>query len=29
VVVAYQPCPSKDTQIGTVYQQHKWGMPWY
>jgi hypothetical protein len=23
VVVAYQPCPSKDTQIGTVYQQHK------
>ncbi len=24
VVVAYQPCSSKDTQIGTVYQQHKW-----
>jgi hypothetical protein len=23
VVVAYQPCPLKDTQIGTVYQQHK------
>lgn len=23
VVVAYQPCLSKDTQIGTVYQQHK------
>jgi hypothetical protein len=23
VFVAYQPCPSKDTQIGMVYQQHK------
>jgi hypothetical protein len=23
VVVAYQPCPSKDTQIRIVYQQHK------
>jgi hypothetical protein len=23
VVIVYQPCPSKDTQIGTVYQQHK------
>jgi hypothetical protein len=23
VVVAYQPCPAKDSQVGTVYQQHK------
>ena len=23
IVVAYQPCPSKATQLGTVWQQHR------